>query len=348
MKAVLARELAAGAFGLSSGLEYEAAHFSTTEEVIALAKVAAARGGFYISHVRDEANGVFDAWDELLRIGREAGLPVEITHIKLGSTPMWHLAAKRMPVLLETAARDHIDLRADVYPYTYWHSTIRVLLPDRDFYNATKVAEALEINGGAAAIRVAHYAPEPALGGKTLAEIASIWNTTPVDAYMRIVRATSAEVDSGAQLEDIIGASMSEDDVRWFIAQPWIAFSSDGELHGAHPRGAGTFPRILGHYVREARLLTLPLAIHKMTGLPASYLGLADRGRIAPGCMADLVLFDPAVVIDRATIEQPELPPLGIPAVMVAGEWVVDGGQPTGRQPGRTLRAPKRAAAGAR
>jgi N-acyl-D-amino-acid deacylase len=347
MKVVLEHELAAGAFGLSTGLEYEESHFSTTEEVVALAKVAAARGGFYISHVRDEANGVFDAWDELLRIGREAGLPVEITHIKLGSTPMWHLAAKRLPVLLEAAARDHIDLRADVYPYTYWHSTIRVLVPDRDYYNPTKVAEAIEINGGAAAIRLAHYVPEPALAGKTLAEIAAVWNTTPVDAYMRIVRATSAEVDTHVQLEDIIGASMSEDDVRWFIAQPWIAFSSDGDLHGAHPRGAGTFPRILGHYVREEKVLSLPLAIHKMTGLPARYLGLADRGRIAPGCVADLVLFDPAVVIDRATIEHPELAPLGIPAVMVAGEWVVEGGQPTGRHPGRVLRPPRHAPAAA-
>jgi len=127
--------------------------------------------------------------------------------------------------------------------------------------------------------------------------------------------------------------------VRWFVAQPWISFCSDGELHGAHPRGAGTFPRILGHYVREQKVLPLELAVHKMTGLSAQRLGLKDRGRIAPGYVADLVLFDPATVIDQSSIEHPELPPLGIPAVMVSGEWVIDAGKPTGKHPGQVLRS---------
>jgi N-acyl-D-amino-acid deacylase len=338
MKSVLAAELRAGAFGLSTGLEYEEGHFATTEEVVELSKVAASAGGFYISHVRDEGNDVFKSYDEILRIGREAGIPVEITHIKLGSTPMWHLAAKRMPAYLQTAQREHIELRADVYPYTYWHSGIRVLVTDRDFFNPAKVRKALADNGGAAAIRLAHYTPEPAVAGKTLAEIARIWQLSDVDTYMRIARATMAEVNSDVEMEDIIGTSMSEDDVRWFVAQPWISFCSDGELHGAHPRGAGTFPRILGHYVREQKVLPLELAVHKMTGLSAQRLGLKDRGRIAPGYVADLVLFDPATVIDQSSIEHPELPPLGIPAVMVAGEWVIDAGTPTGRHPGQVLR----------
>ena len=338
MEVILARELGAGAFGLSTGLEYEAAHFATTEEVVALSQVAAAAGGFYISHVRDESDRVFESFDEVLRIGREAHLPVEITHIKLGATGVWHLAATRMPAYFATAKREHIDLQADVYPYTYWHSTIRVLVPDRDFYNPAKVAQALAENGGAAAVRLAHYTPEPAMGGKNLEEIAVAWNVTPVEAYMRIVRATSAEVDSGVPMEDVIVSSMSEDDVRWFIAQPEIMFCSDGDLHGAHPRGAGTFPRILGRYVRELQVLPLEAAIHKMTGRPAHQLGLRDRGRVAKGFVADLVLFDPAVVIDEATIEQPEAPPLGIPGVMVAGEWVVDQGGVTGRHPGQVLR----------
>jgi N-acyl-D-amino-acid deacylase len=338
MKPVLAHELAAGAFGLSTGLEYEQAHFATTEEVVELSKVAAARGGFYISHVRDEANGVFDSYDELLRIGREAHLPVEITHIKLGSVPVWHQAAARMPAYFERARREHIDLRADVYPYTYWESTIRVIVPDRDFYNSAKVAKALEDNGGAEAIRLTRYTPEPAMAGHTLAEIAATWNATPVEAYMRIVRETIAEATSDVEMEDIIGTSMSEDDVRWFIAQPEITFCSDGALHDPHPRGAGAFPRVLGHYVREEKVLPLELAIHKMTGLPASRIGLRDRGRIAKGYIADLVLFDPAVIIDGSTIEHPDASPLGIPAVMVSGEWVVDGGRITGRHPGAVLR----------
>jgi N-acyl-D-amino-acid deacylase len=342
MRALLARELKAGAFGLSTGLEYEKAHFATTEEVVELSKVASAAGGFYISHVREEANRVFDSFDEVLRIGREAHLPVEITHIKLGATGVWHLAATRMPAYFAAARREHIDLKADVYPYTYWHSTIRVLVPDRDFFNPAKVAEALAENGGAAAVRLAHYAPEPAMGGRNLEEIATAWNVTAVEAYMRIVRATSAEVDSGEPLEDVIVSSMSEDDVRWFIARPEIMFCSDGDLHGAHPRGAGTFPRILGRYVRELGVLPLAAAIHKMTGLSAQQLGLRDRGRVARGFVADLVVFDPAVVVDQATIEQPEAPPLGIPMVMVAGEWVVDGGRVTGRHPGQALKRPAR------
>jgi N-acyl-D-aspartate/D-glutamate deacylase len=132
---------------------------------------------------------------------------------------------------------------------------------------------------------------------------------------------------------------MSEDDVRWFIAHPEIMFCTDGELHGSHPRGAGSFPRILGHYVREEKVLPLALAIHKMTGLPAAQLGLADRGRIAPGYVADLVVFDPATVIDRSTIDKPEAPPVGIPAVMVSGEWVVHDGAVTGKRPGHVLRS---------
>jgi N-acyl-D-amino-acid deacylase len=339
MKPVLAHELAAGAFGLSTGLEYEQAHFATTEEVVELSSVAAAKGGFYISHVRDEANSVFGSYDELLQIGREAHLPVEITHIKLGSVPVWHQAAARMPAYFERARREHIDLRADVYPYTYWESTIRVIVPDRDFYNSAKVAKALEDNGGAEAIRLTRYTPEPAMAGHTLAEIAAIWNATPVEAYMRIVRETIAEATSDVEMEGIIGTSMSEDDVRWFIAQPEIMFCSDGALHDPHPRGAGAFPRVLGHYVREEKVLPLELAIHKMTGLPANKIGLRDRGRIAKGYVADLVLFDPAVIIDRSTIEQPDAPPFGIPAVMVSGEWVVDGGRITGRHPGVVLRS---------
>jgi len=340
MKSLLKHELTAGAFGLSTGLEYEAAHFSTTEEVVELSKVAAATGGFYISHVRDEANRTFEAFDEVLRIGREARIPVQITHVKLGSTPVWHQAAARMPAYFEQARRERINLKADVYPYTFWHSTIRVIVPDRDYFNAEKVALAIADNGGAAAIRLGKYTPEPALAGQTLEQIAAIWRVTPVEAYMRIVKATESEVGSDESMENVLVTSMSEDDLRWFIAHPDIMFSSDGELHGTHPRGAGAFPRVLGRYVREQKVLPLETAIHKMSGLPASQLGLKDRGRIAAGYVADLVVFDPAVVIDQSTVENPEAPPLGIPDVMVAGEWIVRDGKVTGHHPGRVLRSP--------
>jgi N-acyl-D-amino-acid deacylase len=338
MKALLARELSAGAFGLSTGLEYEEGHAATTAEVVELSKVAAASHGFYISHVRNEAEQTFESFDEVLQIAREAHLPVEITHIKLGATSLWHQAARRMPGYFATARREHLDLKADVYPYTFWHSTIRVLIPDGDYYNPQKVARALTENGGPAAILISRYTPDPKLAGRTLEAFAAAWHVTPVEAYMRVVRETSSEVGADEPLESVNVTSMSEDDVRWFIAQPQIMFSSDGELHGSHPRGAGAFPRILGLYVREEKVLPLAMAIHKMTGLPAQQLGLRDRGRIAPGYVADLVLFDPATVRDRATIADPEAAPVGIPSVMVAGEWVIDAAAVTGKHPGRVLR----------
>lgn len=338
MKALLSDELKAGAFGLSTGLEYEPAHFSTTEEVVELSKIAAEWGGFYISHVRDEGNGVFDSFDEVQRIGREARLPVEITHIKLGTTPVWHQAARRMPALFAAARKQGVQLRADVYPYTYWASTIRVLLTDRDWFNRAKVESAIRENGGAEAIRLLRYSPDQSMEGKTLAQIAAAWKVDAADAYMRIVRETQPQEGKPRPEEGVIVTSMSEDDVRWFIAQPGIAFCTDGELRGGHPRSAGSFARILGYYVRQEKVLSLPAAIHKATQLPAEWLGLRDRGRIAPGYVADLVLFDPATVIDRSTVQDSLAAPEGIPAVMVSGQWVVKEGKVTGALPGKVLR----------
>jgi N-acyl-D-amino-acid deacylase len=337
MQELLGRELQAGAFGLSSGLEYENGHFATTEEMIELSKTAAASGGFYISHVRDEASKVFDSYEEITRIGREGKLPVEITHIKLASPTVWHMAKTRMPGVFEKAKREGVDLKADVYPYTYWHSTLRVIVTDRDFFNPEKVAHAIAENGGAANLMIPKYTPEPAMAGKTLEQIAAAWKVTPVEAYMRMIKATENE-KPGEEQEEVIGTSMSEDDVRWFIANPRVMFSSDGSLHGAHPRGAGAFPRVLGRYAREEHVLPLETAIHKMTMMSAEQLGLKDRGRIAEGYVADLVVFDPATVIDQSTIQHPDAPPKGIPDVMVSGAWVVTDGKVTSAHPGRVIR----------
>jgi N-acyl-D-amino-acid deacylase len=338
MQDLLARELNAGAFGLSSGLEYEAGHFASTEEMIRLSRVAAAQNGFYISHVRDEANKVFESYEEITRIGRDGNLPVEISHIKLASTSSWHLARTRMPEVFEKAKREGVNLKADVYPYTYWQATLRVIVTDRDFFNSEKVRHAIDDNGGAANLRITLYRPDSAMAGKTLEQIAAIWKVTPVEAYMRIIKATESEVATGTDQEQVIGTSMSEDDVRWFIANPRIMFCSDGELHGAHPRGAGSFPRILGRYVREQHVLSLEAAIHKMTLMSAEQLSLKDRGRIAKGYVADLVLFDPATIRDESTIEHPDAPPSGIPDVMVSGVWVVADGKVTGAHPGHVIR----------
>lgn len=338
MKHLLAQEMQAGAYGLSSGLEYDAGHFATTDEMVALSSVAAQFGGFYISHVRDEGNKVFESFQEILEIGRGAHIPVEISHIKLATTPVWHMAPTRMPRIFAEAKASGVDLKADVYPYTYWQSTLRVIVLDRDYFNQAKVAKVIAENGGADHIRLARFQPDPSLAGKTLDQIAKQWGVTPAEAYGRLVKSTMPGADGKTPEEGIIATTMSEDDVRWFIANPHIMFCTDGALHDRHPRGAGAFPRVLGRYVREEKVLSLPAAIHKMTAMPAAQLGLRDRGRVAPGYIADLVVFDPATVIDRSTVSDPEAPPQGIPQVMVSGVWVVDGGKVTGAHPGKVLR----------
>jgi N-acyl-D-amino-acid deacylase len=337
MEALLAEEMKSGGFGLSTGLEYDPAHFSTLGELIELSKVAAEYKGFYISHVRDEGNDVFKSFDEILEIGRRAKLPVEITHIKLGTTPVWH-QAKRLDEYFAAAKKDGVTLWADVYPYTYWHSTARVIILDRDYYNPEKVAEVLDENGGPSRFHVIHFEPDPSINNKTLDEIAAQWKMTPVEAYMKIVRETERRPDGTRPAEDVIVESMSDDDVKWFVADPRITFCSDGGLFMQHPRSAGTFPRILGFYVREQQALSMEEAIHKMTLLPAQHIGLKDRGRVAKGYIADLVLFDPKKIRDQSTIEHWDAPPAGINGVMVAGRWVVRENKLTGERPGKALK----------
>ncbi|MDP9263775.1 MAG: D-aminoacylase [Acidobacteriota bacterium] len=338
MRRLLDQEMQTGAFGLSSGLEYDAGHFATTDELVELAKVAHRYGGFYISHVRDEGNGVFDSFREAIEIGRRSGVPVEISHIKLATTPNWHLARSQMPAIFRLARAQGVDLKADVYPYTFWQSELRVIVLDRDYFNPEKVAKAIAENGGAENLRLTRYQPDPALSNKTLKEFADHWQVTPAQAFMRIVRETMPGADGKSREDDILGTSMVEDDLRWFLAHPRIMFCTDGEIRGKHPRSAGAFPRILGPYVRGQKVLPLAAAIHKMTALPAAQLGLTGRGRIAPGYWADLVLFDPAQVRDTSTVEDPDAPPDGIVGVMVAGQWVVDQGKITGARPGKVLR----------
>jgi len=337
MQGLVAQEMRSGAFGLSTGLEYDPAHFSTTDEVVELSKVASKFGGFYISHVRDEGNKVFDSFHEITEIGERAAIPVEITHIKLGTTPVWHTAKSQIPKIFETAGQLKVDLKADVYPYTYWHSGIRVIMLDRDYFNPEKVAKAIADNGGADHIRFVHYEPDTGANGKTLAEIADMWRVSPVKAYMRIVKATMPRRDGKSAEEDVIVTSMSEDDVDWFIANPKVMFCTDGGLNMHHPRSAGSFPRILGKYVREKKLLTLQEAVRKATSMPAQQIGLKDRGKIASGYVADLVLFDPATVIDQATVENWNAAPIGIPDVMISGKWVLRAGKITGEKPGKVL-----------
>lgn len=317
-----------GAFGLSTGLEYDVGHPSTTEEVIALARRAARQGGIYVSHIRDEGDRVFEALDEALRIGREAKIPLHLSHIKLATVSVWG-KAQRAVALIARARRRGQDVTADCYPYDAWASTITVLVPSRRHLDRAAVAKGIADVGGATNVLVTNCRAHPDYEGKTLLEIARNRKTTPVDIYMEIVR------DGGAS---VVCRSMKESDIRVFYRQPWVMVASDGGIGMRHPRAAGAFPRVLGQYVRKRGWLRLEEAIRKMTSAPAARLGLKDRGLLAEGMKADLVIFDPRRVSDRSTFREPHLLSVGIEYVFVNGVRVWERGRATGHLPGAVIR----------
>jgi len=318
-----------GAVGLSSGLEYEVGSYSTTDELVAMSRAAARYNprGIYMSHIRDEADKSFEAFAEAVEIGRRAGIPVQISHIKLGTAGVWGQAKRAATLFAKARARGQ-DVTADCYPYEAWHANIEVLVPNKKYDDPASVERALADVGGADRITISGSRAHPEHVGHDLAEIAKKEGVTPVEAFIRIVK------DGGA---DVIGHSMKAEDVAFFLKQPWVMVGSDGGIGSEHPRGAGTFPRVLGRYVREQHLFSLPEAIRKMTSFPARRLRLADRGRIAPRMKADLVLFDPATVIDRSTFEEPGKLSVGIRTVWVNGEEVWNGETTTGATPGKVL-----------
>ncbi|HEX8097740.1 MAG TPA: amidohydrolase family protein, partial [Pyrinomonadaceae bacterium] len=328
MQKLVEQGMREGAFGLSTGLEYEVGKPATTEEVIALARVASRFKGIYISHMRDEADKTFDALAELIRIGREAHLPAQVSHIKLGSAGVWGRAREAVG-LINQARKKGQDVTADCYPYDAWSSTIKVLIPSGRHDDPAAVARGLADVGGAANITVVSYRAHPEYEFKTLEEIARSRNVTPVEEYMQIVRDGAA---------GIVCHAMKESDIRTFYEQPWVMVGSDGGVGSRHPRGAGTYTRVLGRFVREQRWLALEEAVRKMTSLPAWRLGLKDRGLVRAGMKADLVLFDPRRVVDRATFPQPQLISEGVSRVFVNGAEVWREGSATGNRPGRPLR----------
>ncbi|HEV8583030.1 MAG TPA: D-aminoacylase [Thermoanaerobaculia bacterium] len=334
MRALLRRELASGALGLSTGLEYDPGIYSTTEELIALAQEASRAGGRYISHIRSEDRSLFQAVDEVIRIGREARLPVQISHIKLAMKSLWGQADKLL-AKLDAARAGGVDVTADVYPYPYWQSTMTVLFPERNFTDRATATFALTELTTPEGMIVSKYDPEPAYAGKTLAEIARLRGTDPVTTYIDLIAKSQS---AGGDNESIIATSMDERDIAALTAWPHTNVCSDGQNDGRHPRGYGAFPRVLRRYVRETHSLSLETAIEKMTRLAAAHVGLRGRGVLQEGAYADLVLFDPATVADRATPQEPHLPAAGIAGVWVNGVRVLDQGKATGALPGRVLR----------
>ncbi len=336
IQTMLASELEAGALGLSSGLEYDPGSYSTPAEVVELARVAASQGGRYLSHIRSEDQYFWEAVDEIIDIGREARLPVQVTHIKLAMTRWWG-QADRLKSKLDAARASGVDITADIYPYTAWNSDFSwlvTLFPERDLNRREGAEYILEDMLAPEGILLPDFRPEPAYDGLTIAQISEIRGTDPATTLVELLKA-DAEAGGGSPM---LGFAMSEPDIEAIMAWPHTVIGSDGELAGPHPRGYGAFTRYLAHYIRERGVLSLEEGIRRISSLSALQAGIADRGLIAPGHFADLVLFDPARIADRASYEDPRQPSVGIARVWVNGVLVLEGGRVTGNRPGAVIR----------
>ena len=359
MRSMVAQAMHEGAFGLSTGLRYVPGTFSKTDEVIALSQIAADSGGIYTSHLREEGLGVLEGVAEAIEIGRRTGITVVLTHHKVVGKPMWGASARTL-AMVDSARTAGVDVRIDQYPYTATYTGIGVLLPPwalaggdsaferrladralRDSIVRGIVHNILTDRGGGdlSRVQLARVPWQPSLEGRTLRDWA-------VERGMPPTPETGAELVIDAERRGGVSAIyhvLDGGDVDRIMRHPQTMIASDGRLTQPgdghpHPRWYGTFPRVLAHYVRERRVLTLEEAIRKMTSMPAATLRLADRGRIAEGVRADLTIFDASAVADRATFEQPHQYPVGIPYVMVNGTLAVDNGRFTGARAGRVLR----------
>lgn len=368
MKQLVADAMKDGALGLSTSLQYVPARFAKTDELVELAKVAHQYGGIYISHQRSEANAIDASMKEVFEIARRAHIPAEIWHFKTAYKKNWG----RMPEMLQriaAARRQGLRISADVYPYVAGSTSLSACLPpwaleggtDRMIArlkdSATRARLKKEIStdstdweniylgsGGPGGILIGSVTNRELENwqGQRLSEIAAAEKKDPLDALFDFIIADHGQ--TGA-----IFFMMNEDDMRAALKSPLVSIctdsgsrATDGPLAGSksHPRGWGTYPRILGRYVRDEKLMPLELAIYKMTGLPAANVGLSQRGLIRQGYFADITIFDPRTVIDRATFEEPNQYPVGINFVIVNGQIEVDKGQRTPALAGRVLRGP--------
>ncbi len=368
MRGLVRQAMRDGAVGVSTSLEYAPAPYAKTEELMALATEASRFGGIYATHIRNEGTGILAAIEEALRIGREARIPVEIWHLKVGGKPSWgHMP--EVVAKINAARAQGLDVTADTYAYTAWFNDFSAFIPAwaHDGGNA-KLIERLkdpvtrarirtdmltpsdkwdnewqEIPGPEAVlVGVVHNSQLLPLQGKTLAEIAKMWNKEPMDALFDLL------VEDHA-LTSVAVFGMSEPDVSLALQQPWVSVDNDssgtspegilGREH-PHPRAYGTFPRILRKYVREEHKLPLEDAIRKFTALPAQRMRFTDRGVLKAGMCADIVIFDPAAIHDVATFEYPNQLSQGMDYVLVNGVPVIDQTMMTGALPGKVLRGP--------
>jgi dihydroorotase/N-acyl-D-amino-acid deacylase len=356
MQGLVAQAMGQGAVGLSTGLFYVPGSFAPTEEIVTLARVAADSGGIYSSHMRNEDDRVLESVSETIRIGREARLPVHISHHKVGGQRNYGKSEQSL-ALMQAARTEGIDVTFDQYPYTASHTGISSIVPAwarADDGLARNVANAgtrrrltsemkafvdMRFGNDPSKIQLARCGFDSTLAGKTLADLLAAREiaTTP-DAIADLILDLVARGGCSA-----IFHSFDEGDIERLLASPFGMIGSDGALvqfgkDSPHPRAYGTYPRVLGRYVRERQVIPLEEAIRRMTSAPADRLGFAQRGRLVAGAVADLVVFDPATVNDAATFEAPHQYPVGIPHVFVRGVAVVRDGAVTGARPGVVLR----------
>lgn len=338
MKELLALDMQRGSLGLSTGLEYESAYFSSFHEVVELAKVAAQYHGRYISHLRSEDIDLRKAIDEIIAIGREAHLPVQVSHLKLALKDDWGKAGEIL-AKMDQARAQGIDITADVYPYDFWHSTLKVLFPKTDYDNPASAAFAVEHTFDPEGSVLLIFTPEPSYAGKTIAEIAALRKEKTDQTLLALLAMMTdyekAHPDS-TDLDEFMGKSMIKEDIIACLKWPHSNICTDG-TNGGHPRSYGSYTRVLGRYVRDLKIMPLEEAVYKMTGLAAKQVGIKNRGLIRPGYYADLVLFDPATVLDQATIQHPQALSKGILKVWVNGVEVYAPYQGTAKFPGKLL-----------
>jgi dihydroorotase/N-acyl-D-amino-acid deacylase len=361
MKARVAQGMRDGAFGLSTGLRYTPGVYSEIGEVIELSKVAAEMGGIYTSHLRDEGAKLLEGVGEAIEIGRKAKIPVVLTHHKAVGSPNWGASTKTL-AMVEAARKEGVDVMIDQYPYTASHTNIDILVPPAALAGGTaaflaRVDDRAQGEGimegiiwnivndrGAGDIGNVQFSIVPwdkSLEGKTLKDWAIREGLSPTpENGARLAIEAIRRGNAGA-----IFHAINEEDVQRIMKYPYTAIATDGRVGklgegSPHPRSYGTFPRVLGRYVRELKVITLEDAVRKMSSLPADRLGLKDRGRLAEGAWADVVVFDPATVTDRATFQHPHQYPEGIPYVIVNGVPVVDNGTWNDAGPGQVLKRP--------
>lgn len=340
MESLVEQAMKDGTWGLATGLIYNPGTYAKTDEIVALARAANKYGGMYASHIRNEGGGLLDAIEEAIAIGKESGCRVHISHIKASGKAAWGMSGRAVGVI-EAARKKGQEVTADQYPYIASSTSLRATLVPTKYREGTNkefvarlddpdigpklkadVEKALAGRDGGKRIQIARYSPNPKWQGKTVTAIADAEKKQPIDIVLEIER------NGGAQ---VVNFGMSEDDVRIYMKQPWVATASDGGVQTPgdtvpHPRSYGTFPRKIGLYAIEEKLISLEHAIRTSTGLPADILKLKDRGYLKPGYFADLVVFDPKTFRDTATFDKPHQYAAGVRWVLINGHAAIADG----------------------